>query len=194
MPNDDGERPVQPILSDGVITLDAFTPEDVPAQLAGEDREQARRFGWHPERSTAAMVRAAIIRWEGDWHTGGATRAFAMRSAATRMLVGGCEVRLKSQGLAEVSYWVFPAHRRRGFSTRGARLLCEYTFRTLRVRRIELHVEADNAASRGVARKLGFHEAGLVPRAPAGGKNTVWPQPVICYVRSAPPPGTDASA
>ncbi|MBA2384151.1 MAG: hypothetical protein H0V68_05750 [Actinobacteria bacterium] len=55
-----------PRLSDGVVVLDAFTLDDVSAHLAGEDEEQARRFGWHPARSTEEGVRRAILRWEEE--------------------------------------------------------------------------------------------------------------------------------
>ena len=35
-------------LTDGVVLLDRFTADDMDAHLAGEDEEQARRFGWWP--------------------------------------------------------------------------------------------------------------------------------------------------
>jgi hypothetical protein len=34
-----------PHLSDGILVLDAFTPDDISDQVAGEDEEHARRFG-----------------------------------------------------------------------------------------------------------------------------------------------------
>jgi RimJ/RimL family protein N-acetyltransferase len=178
---------VQPTLSDGVIVLDAFTLDDVETHLAGEDEEQARRFGWYPARSTPEGVRAAIIRWQEGWRTGGPTRAFAMRDASTGELVGGCEARLKGDGLAHLSYWVFPRFRRRGFASRGTHLLCDYVFTTLGMKRVELHIEEGNAASRGVARRAGFTEAGLV-REEVGELGRFAPRPsMLRYVRVAPP-------
>jgi hypothetical protein len=53
---------VNPALHDGVITLNRHTDGDIPAHLAGEDEETARRFGWWPKTSTPATVRDAFAR------------------------------------------------------------------------------------------------------------------------------------
>lgn len=55
-----------PQLTDGVVILDAYVLADVEAHIAGEDEEHARRFGWHPERSTARTARSAILRWQRE--------------------------------------------------------------------------------------------------------------------------------
>jgi RimJ/RimL family protein N-acetyltransferase len=149
---------VTPTFTDQVVVLDGHSLADTASHLAGEDEEQARRFGWFPKRSTEATVRAAIERWQEQWRTGGPTRAFAVREAATGRLVGGCEVRLGERGVATMSYWVFPLFRGRGYATRAVGLVCDYAFSELAVRLIELHVAADNSASRGVARRAGFVE------------------------------------
>ena len=39
-----------PVLTDGVVRLNGFSLRDAAAHLAGEDDEQARRFGWYPNR------------------------------------------------------------------------------------------------------------------------------------------------
>jgi hypothetical protein len=39
----DGQR--GPVLTDGVIVLNAYTNDDIPAHLAGEGEETANRFG-----------------------------------------------------------------------------------------------------------------------------------------------------
>lgn len=149
-------------MSDGTLVLDAFTPADADAHLAGEDEEHARRFGWHPERSTEATVRAAFDGWSADWRGDGPTRAFAVRSAETRELVGGCQLRFRPHDTAQVSYWTFPQHRGRGVATRALRLLCGWAFAELGVERVEAYVEPDNASSRGAAQSAGFVEEGLV--------------------------------
>ena len=63
-------------VDDGTVVLDAFQPEDADSHLAGEDEEQARRFGWFPRRSTLARVRATIDRWHDHWLTQGLGRCF----------------------------------------------------------------------------------------------------------------------
>jgi len=151
-----------PTLSDGVVVLDGFTLDDVAAHLAGEDEETARRFDWYPARSTAETVRKAILGWRDDWETGADRRAFAVREAATGALVGGCEIRVKDSGIAHLSWWTSASHRGRGYASRAARLACAYAFRDLGVARLEVYIEPDNLASRGVARKAGFLQEGIL--------------------------------
>jgi RimJ/RimL family protein N-acetyltransferase len=157
--------PEVPRLADDIVVLDAFTLEDLDAHLAGEDDEQARRFGWYPEHSTKATVQAAFARWAQGWRAEGPARAFAVREADGGALVGGCEIRIEGGRVAEISYWTFPQHRRKGFATHAVRLLCDFAFRELAVERIEAQVEPDNRASRRVAEGAGFLEERILPGA-----------------------------
>ena len=154
---------MQPPLSDDVVVLDRHTDADVDAHLAGEDEEQARRFGWHPARSTVDSVRRALADWSADWASDGSSRTFAIRDHSGT-LAGGCQVRLQ-RDVAELSYWVFPPFRRRTFATRALRLVSAWAFAELGVARLELHIEPDNAASRGAAEAAGFVEVGLLAKA-----------------------------
>jgi RimJ/RimL family protein N-acetyltransferase len=149
-------------LTDGVIALDRHTLTDAAAHLAGEDEEQARRFGWYPARSTPEGVRRAIVKWQREWATGSPTRVFAIRESETRALAGGCEVRVRDNGVGEMSYWVFPAFRGRRYASRAVILACGWAFAELGVERMEIYVEPDNAASRSVALLAGFTEEGLL--------------------------------
>ena len=146
---------VVPVLTDGVIVLNAYTNDDIPDHLAGEDEETARRSGWWPHTSTEARVRDAFRCWAQQWATGGPTRTFAARQAATRQLVGGCELRLQPDGSAHVSYWTSAGQRRRGHATRALTLLLQYA-RSIGVTQAEADVAADNLASRRVSEKVGF--------------------------------------
>jgi RimJ/RimL family protein N-acetyltransferase len=152
----------EPTLTDGVVVLDLHTLADVEAHHAGEDEEQARWFGRYPKRSSREQVRAAVERWRESWRTGGPTRAFAVRDAASGTLVGGCEVRLREDGVASLSWWVFPPHRRRGFASRAVRLACDHAFAYWGVERAEAEVDARNVASRATARRAGFTEEGTL--------------------------------
>jgi RimJ/RimL family protein N-acetyltransferase len=150
-------------LSDGVVVLDGHTLADVAAHLEGEDPEQARRFGWHPRRSTTETVTAAIVRWQEQWGAGGPVRAFAVRSLADDgMLAGGCELRLGEDARAQLSYWTFPSFRGRGFAVRVVNLATQWAFAELGVQRAELQVEPDNEPSLAVARKAGFTREGVL--------------------------------
>jgi RimJ/RimL family protein N-acetyltransferase len=175
-----------PRLTDGVIVLDGFTVADAGAHLAGEDEEQARRFGWYPAQSILGTVRRAIERWSGEWAGGAQTRAFALRQPEG-VLVGGCEIRLRGDGRAALSYWVFPAFRGRGYAGRAARLACEWAFTALGVERMEVYVEPDNVRSRAVAVRGGFREEGLLRARERIGERR---RDMVLYARLAadPPP------
>jgi RimJ/RimL family protein N-acetyltransferase len=167
------------MMTDGTVLLDAFQPEDADAHLAGEDEELARRFGWFPRRSTLQGVRDAIARWRDQWATSGPTRAFAVRLAASGDLVGGCELRLQGDRTASLSYWTFPSQRRCGLATRAVLLATDYAFVNLELTEIELQIEPDNAASRGVARRAGFTEVGAVQASPGSDAE---PRTMLRYV------------
>src|SRR5262245_40839573 len=158
MEQDSQMASVVPALTDGVIVLNAYTSADIPAHLAGEDEETARRFGWWPQTSTAAGVRDTFNRWAQEWQTGGPTRTFAAREAATGRLVGGCELRLQPDGSAQISYWTSASHRHRGYATRTLVLLLQYA-RSISVTRAEADIATDNLASQRVSEKAGFHPA-----------------------------------
>jgi RimJ/RimL family protein N-acetyltransferase len=146
---------VTPTLHDGVVVLDRYTDDDIPAHLAGEDEETARRFGWWPKTSTPATVRDAFARWAHDWDTGGPTRTFATRDQATGRLLGGCELRIKPGGPANIAYWTNASARGRGYATRSLALLLDYA-RSIGIRDAEAQIAADNHASRRAAEKAGF--------------------------------------
>jgi uridine kinase len=98
-----------PVLSDGVVIVDCLSIADAYSHWAGEDDEHARRFGWYPHRSTLEGAQHFIIEGQRQWREGGPRRSLAIRIAATRTLVGGCETRVQSDRSAEVSWWIFPS-------------------------------------------------------------------------------------
>jgi uridine kinase len=156
-PNIETIRVSEPVpFSDGVVVLDRLTAADAEAQWSGEDKELARRFGWYPRRSTLEGVRGFLRATEDQWRIGGSRRTWAIRLTETRQLVGGCEARLKPGRIAELSWWIFPEHRSRGLATRGVQLMILYLRALAGVRSFSAHVEPDNPASLGVARKAGF--------------------------------------
>jgi RimJ/RimL family protein N-acetyltransferase len=156
---DDSAAQKGPVTADEVIELHRFEATDVPAHLAGEDDEQRRWFGF-PAPSTEGSVRAAFRRWDLDWGRGGRTRAFAAREASSGDLVGGCEIQLKSDRVAQLSYWIFPSFRRRGYARRVITQATRFAFDRLDVVRMEIYVEVDNGASKRSCRECGFPSRG----------------------------------
>jgi uridine kinase len=166
-----------PVLSDGVVIVDCLTLADAYTHWAGEDDEQARRFGWYPRHSTLDGVRAFILEGQRQWREGEPRRTLAIRVGDTGTLVGGCETRLQPDGSAEVSWWIFPEHRRQGLATRGDRLMLQYFSSTLGTSNFVALIEPDNYASRGVAHNVGFIESG---------SDTSGPRPMLRHEYSGP--------
>lgn len=143
------------------ILLNAHTDEDAAAHVTGEDEETARRFGWWPGRSTEQTVRATYADWARNWHDNSPTRTFAARDPESGALVGGCELRIRPDGTAEVSYWTHAGKRGRGYARNALALLAGYAA-SIGVTRLEAHIAPDNHASRRVAESAGFTQAGTV--------------------------------
>ena len=96
-------------------------------------------------------------------------------------LVGGCELRIRPDGTAEVSYWTHAAQRGRGHARNALALLVGYA-ESIGVTRLEAHAAADNRASRRVAESAAFSQAGTF---------TDDGTQMIRYTREAPqPPAT----
>jgi RimJ/RimL family protein N-acetyltransferase len=145
------------LLTDGVVLVDRFTDADVDALWAGEDDGYVRRSRL-PGPFTRRDIANQIRQWQDQWHLGGTGRALAIREAGSRRLVGGCvlEIRSDDSEIAELSYWVFPPYRRRGYASRAVELACRYAFDELGVVRMELYIEATNHASLLVASRTRF--------------------------------------
>jgi RimJ/RimL family protein N-acetyltransferase len=145
------------LLTDGVVLLDRFAAADVDSLWAGENNHYARR-SCRPGPFTRRDIANRISHWQAQWQLGGRGRAFAVRETGSRRLVGGCvlEIRPEDSEIAELSYWVFPPYRHRGYASRAVELACRYAFDDLSVVRIELLIEPTNDASLRVACKSGF--------------------------------------
>jgi Acetyltransferases, including N-acetylases of ribosomal proteins len=147
-------------LSDGVVLLDAHRIEDAEAHLRGEDAEMRRRFD-APRPATLDETLRAIERWIAGRAGGEPMFAYALRNLSG-LLIGGCELRMRSVDSANISYWVFPRFRGRGHAVRMVALLYAAAGQVPGIRRLELRVSADNQQSRRVAEKAGFIETGTV--------------------------------
>jgi RimJ/RimL family protein N-acetyltransferase len=152
---------VIPTLGGNDVILSGHRPEDAAAQVAGEDEETARRFGWWPKRSTEDGVLATYECWAAHWRDDDPVRPFAVRASATDALIGGCELRIQPDGSGEVSYWIHADQRGKAYAQQAVALLIDYA-RSIGVTRLAAHVALDNYASRRVAEKSGFAETGII--------------------------------
>jgi len=151
-----------PLPSDGVVTLTLFRPSDAAVLRDGDhDPEHRLRFEI-PDDFVPSLEHSqdVISRWERE-RAAGARFAFAVRAADTGELLGGCELRPLCSEAANLSYWIYPAHRLRGVATRAVALTCQVAFLEFRFHRLEAAIDRDNISSRQVALRNGFRESGL---------------------------------
>src|SRR4051812_7424545 len=136
-----------PVLRDDVVVLDALGDADVAVMVDAQDAELRHRFNlsvmhhgdaaWFVERTQA-------------WCAAGERLCWALRRGGA--LAGGAELRPADDGeRAEVSYWVYAAHRRQGLAGRALRLIVDFASAPL-----VLYADVDNVASQRVARSAGF--------------------------------------
>ncbi|HEX6246367.1 MAG TPA: GNAT family N-acetyltransferase [Nocardioidaceae bacterium] len=154
-----------PRLTDGVVTLRAHTPDDVPALY-----EQARdavmlRWTTVPDPSTLETAREFATRLIPDAWRADREWQFAVEAPdddGARRFVGSVSLRNEGDGRAEISYGAHPWSRGRGYVHRALELLLAWGFAEKQLRTVLWRAHAGNWASRKVAWRLGFSFDGTV--------------------------------
>lgn len=90
---------------------------------------------------------------------------FAIVDAMSGAYVGGISLDLidRTTGVANTGYWVRTSRTGRGIATAAVQLVPEYAFRRVGLKRVEILVALENAASNRVAQKAGAAYQGIVP-------------------------------
>lgn len=94
-------------------------------------------------------------------------------------VVGSCGLHARvGPGALEIGYWVRTSHHRRGIATAAAGKLTAVALSLPEVSRVEIHCDAANIASAGVAAKLGYRLDRVDPVPPAApgesGRKMIW--------------------
>lgn len=147
--------------SDGIVYLDDFRITDAPALLAVDhDSEHRKRFEFPSDFVPSLEHSRNVIRGWIENRKLGTRYTFAVRTADSDCLVGGCEFRPneKQKETAQLSYWTHPDYRRRGIATRAVSIVCKIAAE-LGITRLEVLVDKDNTASRRVAVNSGFTQS-----------------------------------
>ena len=152
-----------PQFTDGVIVIRPFVHADAEAHLAGEDDEQRKWFAF-PRASTLEGVIGFIALTQSEWQTGGRQRMFAVREAATDLLIGFVELRDRGDARANISVGIHPGSRRRGYAIRAVRLASRYAEDELPVQAVVAIIDPENVGSRSVAEAAGFALEGRAER------------------------------
>lgn len=150
------ERP-EGMISDGAVALRPWREDDVNTQLAAWRDPTFQRFSdWAPSNAREAVQR---IEAQRSMRADGLGAAFAIcgldpsKQALGEVSINGVDPANRS---ASIGYWLAPAARGRGVTTRAVRLASQFAFERLGIIRIELTCGPDNGASAAVAKRAGF--------------------------------------
>jgi RimJ/RimL family protein N-acetyltransferase len=152
--------PLEPTLSDGIISLRPFTEADVPAITAACQDPDIPRRTLVPSPYSEDDARA----WVRSMHRGrerGDLWNFAIADTESGELLGSIGIRLVDAN-GQIGYWVKREARGRGVATRALRLVSRWGLETLGLARLQLLTEPDNVASQRVAERAGFTREALL--------------------------------
>ena len=155
------DRPDAPLPLGGGFKLRPWRRDDAGALVAAldGDTEVSRWITVIPQPYRADDAEAFLAATIRDWDAGrgGAFAIVDDRDAP----VGSIGLDVTGYDAPCIGYWVAEAARGRGLATRAARAVAQLAFDVVGADRVILYAEAENAASRAVARRAGFGERGL---------------------------------
>lgn len=146
------------------VGIRRYRPEDAEAVRDSAVESTAEIFPWMPWCHADYSLdesRVWIARCEETWENK-TEYNFAIVDEADRFL-GGCGLnQLRAEHrTANLGYWVRTSATRRGVATAAVRALADFAFRETDLNRLEIVVALGNAASHGVAAKVGALREGV---------------------------------
>jgi ribosomal-protein-serine acetyltransferase len=158
-------------LTDGTITIRAYEP-GIERAVFEAARESVREIGpsmrtWQDGATYEKSVRhvaESIEAWQtGTWYD------FAIHRVGSPMFLGRAGLdQMNDGGVANVGYWVRTSETGQGIATAAVRLVARFAFEDLGLRGLELHIAAENLASRRVAEKVGARLEDVLPAGSSG--------------------------
>jgi ribosomal-protein-serine acetyltransferase len=153
------------LLSDGVITLQRYTLQDVDDLHNGALESVAEVYPWLPwcrqgytREEAASWIAAAVKSWDERRNF-----EFVIRTASGDH-VGGAGINSlhEEQPMANLGYWVRSSQLGKGYATRAARLLGDFGIHDMKLQRVEIVVAVTNNLSLRVAQKAGAVREGIL--------------------------------
>ncbi|MCA1648602.1 MAG: GNAT family N-acetyltransferase [Chloroflexi bacterium] len=153
-------------LSDGTTIIRAYEP-GIEWAVFEAARDSVQEIGptmriWREgatyEKATRHVAESIQARHLGTWYD------FAIGRVGSAAFLGRVGLdRIRGNETANVGYWVQTGRTRRGIATAAVRLIAQFGFEDLGLRRLELLIAVDNLASRRVAEKVGATNEGILP-------------------------------
>ncbi len=143
------------------IVLRQWRSADIPALVAAiDDPETGRTLPHIPSPYTPADAEEYIAGTRVELTAG---KTFPVAIEVDGALAGSIDLRLDGFDgtTAATGYWVAAPLRGKGVASTAARLLSDFGFEDLGLRRVELNAALNNPASRRVAEKAGFELEGV---------------------------------
>ena len=158
-------RGLQPEISRHGLTLRRWTAGDWPTLVAAFGDEAIRKWNLRSLDTPAEAV-ALITSWKQGWKRHVSASWAVVADTEPARIVGqvGFRSLYPHDGMAEVSYWVLPRHRRQGIATRAADVLAQWALDELGLVRLELVHSVNNPESCAVAKAAGFEKEGVKRR------------------------------
>ena len=149
-------------LTDGRVRLRPPQPADVPDLVEACHDPEMVRWTSIPQPYGEAEAEGFLAVIEEGWASGRTAVFFISTAEHGDRYCGTIDLRLDSNGGAEVGFSVAPWARGAGVCTAAVRLICRWAFDGLGLGRVEWLAHVGNDASRRVAEKAGFTYEGVL--------------------------------
>ncbi len=145
------------------LCLRAVSESDLPAMLAINGDAQVVRYLGHAPWEGMEKAEAWWKRVSAQV-TAGTALELVIVSKATGHVIGRCGLfdYEKPDDHAMIGYILHRAHWRQGYMQEALRAFIAHGFQEIGLRRIEARAEADNVASTGLLKSLGFTPEGVL--------------------------------
>jgi RimJ/RimL family protein N-acetyltransferase/8-oxo-dGTP pyrophosphatase MutT (NUDIX family) len=150
----------QPVLDDGDLRLRPWTPDDVEITRLLHDAEIAHWFDVDTAPPSSEHHLSWVERTRAEWSDSRVKATFLVEWRGAP--VGSVDVRRRSDGVGVLSWVTYAPYRGRGLAARAVRLLVDWAFTDLGLRRVEAEVNALNRASLRTALRAGLRREGLL--------------------------------
>jgi RimJ/RimL family protein N-acetyltransferase len=149
------------------LVLRCWAPRDAPALKAAVDESLEHLRAWmpwaHDEPTEPADMVERLQGFRADFDRGD-QYVYGILGHDGEVAGGSGLHRRVGEGALEIGYWIRVSRLRRGLAAEAVSALTRVAFDVCGVERVDIHVDARNAPSLGVARRLGYVEEATLRR------------------------------